>query len=398
VTAKAEAPRNLLRERTGKHARVGFAELFFDLVFVFAVTQLSHSLLGHMSLLGFVQTGALFLAVWWTWVYTAWATNWLNPETVAVRVMLFALMAAGLMLSISLTRAFDDRGAVFAIAFVTMQVGRGAFVALAMRRPAPDNARNFVRITSWSVASGVFFLWGAFGDPSMQLPLWGIALAIEYVAPSLGFRVPGLGYSRAEDWDVEGAHFAERCGLFIIIALGESVLITGATFAQTAWTPPEIAGFLSAFVGTIAMWWIYFNLGAERASEEIEHAHDPGRHARLGYTYLHIPIVAGIVVTAASDELVLAHPLGHTEPLVAACLVGGPALYLLGNALFKRVTARFVPLSHLIGLGLLAALAVGSLWLSPLLLSIGGTLVMIFVAAWETLSLGSAVAGGPEVG
>jgi low temperature requirement protein LtrA len=181
---------------------------------------------------------------------------------------------------------------------------------------------------------------------------------------------------------------AERCGLFIIIALGESILVTGATFAKLAWTAETAAAFAVAFTGSVAMWWVYFNIGAERGSRLIAGSDDPGRLARIAYTYLHIPIVAGIIVAAVADELVLAHPGGHVETRAAAAILGGPALYLIGNALFKRTSSPHLPLSHLVGLGLLAMLIPVCGLVTPLVLSAGATTVLIVVAIWEWLSLG----------
>ncbi len=185
---------------------------------------------------------------------------------------------------------------------------------------------------------------------------------------------------------MEGGHLAERCALFVIIALGESVLVTGATFGKLAWTPATVAAFLVAFLGSVAMWWVYFNIGAERGSRHIAGSSDPGRLARLAYTYMHLPIVAGIIVVAVGDELVLAHPDGHVDLKTAAVLIGGPVLYLIGNMLFKRVTAMRFPLSHQVGLGLLLLLVPASPGLSPLLLSAATTLVLIVVAVWEARS------------
>lgn len=386
----------LLRERDGGHARVGFAELFYDLVFVFAITQLSHALLAHLTPLGLVETAMLFCGVWWSWVYTTWATNFLDPEKLRVRLLLFALMAAGLVLSMSIPQAFGGRGMSFAIAFAGMQVGRGVFMVLALRRTEPANHRNFIRITIWSALSGAVWIWGGLADPADRPLIWAAALAFEFAGPPLGFRLPGLGASKTSDWNVEGGHMAERCGLFIIIALGESILITGATFADGLWEGARIAGFASAFIGTLAMWWLYFNIGAERGTHHFEHADDPGRIARFAYTYLHMPIVAGIVLTAASDELVLEHPHGHATALQLVCIVGGPALYLFGNLLFKRVTAPNLPLSHLVGLGLFGGLLLISGRLDPLGISLASTGILLLAAVWETLSLGQGEASGPK--
>ena len=139
------------------------------------------------------------------------------------------------------------------------------------------------------------------------------------------------------------------------------------------------------------MWAVYFNIGAERASRQIASSDDPGRMARSGYTYLHLLIVAGIIVAAVGDELVLHHPGGHdghTDISTAAAIVGGPALYLVGNALFKRLSTSNLPLSHLVGLALLAVLAPTAMITTPLVLSAGTTAILIIVAAWEWLSLG----------
>ena len=216
-----------------------------------------------------------------------------------------------------------------------------------------------------------------------------MALAIEYVAPSLGFWTPGLGRSTTADWDVEGGHLAERCGLFIIIALGESVLVTGATFAKLPWSPATVAAFATAFVGSAAMWWIYFNIGAERGSQRISQSSDPGRLARLAYTYMHLPLVAGIVVAAVGDELLLAHPTGHVDFKTAAAVIGGPTLYLIGNLMFKRTTANRPALSHIVGLILLAGLVPLAPLLQPLALAAAANLVLVMVAVWETRSLGT---------
>jgi low temperature requirement protein LtrA len=384
----------LLRTRKEhEHSRVTFVELFFDLVFVFAVTQLSHNLISHFTALGLVETALLFMAVWWVWIYTSWATNWLDPDRTPVRLMLFALMLAGLVLSTSIPKAFDERGLAFAGAYVFMQVGRCLFMLWALKGHSPANYRSFQRITSWLALSGVFWIAGGLAQGEWRFALWLTALAIEYVSPSISFWMPFLGRSSTTDWDVEGTHMAERCGLFIIIALGESILVTGAKFADLSWTATTAAAFIIAFVGSVSMWWIYFNIGAERASRHIAGSGDPGRVARLAYTYLHLPLVAGIVLVAVGDELVLAHPTGHTDAKTAMVLTGGPALYLVGNMLFKRATAASLALSHMVGLVLLAALMPFAATMAPLTFSAATSAVLVLVAAWETMSLRSR--GGP---
>jgi low temperature requirement protein LtrA len=374
----------------GAEAKVSNVELFFDLVFVFAVTQLSHTLLKDISWHNALQVGVLFLAVWWVWIYTSWVTNWLDPDHTPVRTALFLLMLAGLVLSISIPQAFGERGLMFAAAYVAMQAGRSLFMLWALRGVNPANFRNFQRILSWSVLSGAFWLAGGLHEGETRLALWIAALVLEYCGPALGFRVPGLGRSTTAEWDIDGGHLAERCSLFIIIALGESLLVTGATFEHSLMDGPTIAAFLSAFVASAAMWWLYFDTGAARGSHSIEHADDPGRLARLAYTYLHLMIVAGIIVSAVADEMTLAHPLGAADGRSAAMIVAGPLLYVAGNGLFKRAyTGRF-PLSHGVGLAILAASAlIGWHW-PPLALYAATTLALLVAAAWETRSLKAA--------
>jgi low temperature requirement protein LtrA len=383
--------RSLLRGRGSQDSgKVGMVELFFDLVFVFAVTQLSHSLLAHLTIAGAVQVALMMVAVWWVWIFTSWVTNWLDPEKLPIRLGLFGLMVAGLLLSSSIPKAFTDRGLMFAAAFVFMQVGRTLFAIWAVRGEPLNMTLNFQRILAWMVLSGVFWISGALLEGDQRLTCWALALLIELISPSLYFWVPGLGRSTLADWNVEGNHMAERCGLFVIIALGESLLVTGATFADLLLNWQALTGFLIAVLGSVAMWWVYFDSGAERAHHRIAHSSDPGRQARIAYTYLHVLIVAGIIVSAVADELVLVHP-EHASDAGIIVIVAGPWLFLLGCALFKWVMADRIlpPLSHLVGLALLLALLPAALnqLFSALLLGGLTTAVMILVAAWETLAL-----------
>ncbi len=386
---------NHLRVRQGhEHSRVTFVELFFDLVFVFAVTQLSHGLLHHLTPFGAAQTAVMLIAVWWAWIDTAWVTNWLDPEKPAVRLLLFAMMLAGLVLAAAIPKAFDDRAFAVALAYIFMQLARNGFMLWATFRYDRGNFRNFMRIGIWHLAIAPLWIAGCFGAGVVRLELWAVAVVLESIAPLVGFWVPGLRRSLTADWVVEGGHIAERCGLFIIIALGESILITGASFADLPWTGENAAAFVVAFVNSVALWAVYFNIGAERGSRLIASSEDPGRLARSGYTYMHIFIVAGIIVAAVGDELVLHHPGGHTGPQALAVIVGGSALYMIGSILFKRMSAPNMPLSHLIGLGLLIVLLAILLFVpsvahgvTPIILLAAVTAILCVVVLWEWLSL-----------
>jgi low temperature requirement protein LtrA len=375
-----------------QHSRVTYAELFFDLVFVYAVTQISHTLLGRFTPLGTVQVTLLFLAVWWVWVYTTWVTNWLNPELTPVRILLFLLMLGGLVLSTSIPTAFEGRGLWFAIAYAAMQVGRTVFWLVSTPPERTLVRHNAIRILAWLSASAIFWVLGGFAEGQLRLWLWGVALTIEYIAPAALFWIPKLGPSSVEAWAVEGGHMAERCAGFIIIALGEAIVVNGATFADLTWTADIVGAFLSAFVGSIAMWWIYFHKGAEAGSELISKSAESGRLARLAYTYLHMPIVGGIILSAVADELVLKHPNGHSDIRTILSAIGGPLLFLVGTILFKHSIRGFLQLSHGIGIIALAGLAWFAGDLSPLKLSFLTSAILIVVAVWESISLRSGAA------
>ncbi|HYE45628.1 MAG TPA: low temperature requirement protein A [Caulobacter sp.] len=376
----------LLRTRDGRHASVGYVELFFDLVFVFAVTQLSHTLIEQPSLQGLMQTAVMTGAVWWIWINTAWATNWLDVERTPVRVMLFVMMGLGLLMSVSIPGAFEARGLVFALGLAGFQLVRTAFVIWAVRNDDPLR-RNFQRILGWHAGSAALWIAGGAIGGEWQLAIWAAALLVDSLGPAASFWLPGLGRSTTSDWNVEGGHIAERCALFTIIALGESVLVIGATMADLDWTPAVFAAFAASLGGAAAMWWIYFSTNAEAAAEVISDSDDPGRMARLAYTYIHLLPVAGIIVTAVGDEWVLAHPHGDAELKTVLAAVGGPALYLAGVALFKLAVFRKASPAWLAGLGLLGGLALCSGWLAPVWLAVGSTTILVLVGVWEAIAL-----------
>lgn len=376
--------RHWLRDRDRDNsAEVTYVELFFDLVFVFAFIQLSHYLLNNLTAEGVMRTLLLFVAVWWVWIYTSWVTNWLDPDRSPVRLLLFSLMLAGLIMSVALPGAFDEHGLAFALAYVTMQVGRSFFMIWALTLAGHDGRTNFQRVTAWLLLSGAFWLAGSLVAGDARYGLWAVAVGIELLSPSIGFWVPGLGRSSPEDWDVEGPHLAERCGLFIILALGESLLSTGTALGEHAFSPASLAALVVALAGMVGMWWVYFDSGARRGERALERSAEPGRLAQLAYTYLHMPIVAGILLSAVSDELVLAHPLERAGWATTATILGGPALFLLGNFLFKASVTDRTPISHLAGIAALAVFVPASRVLPALALAVAAAAVLVAVAALE---------------
>src|SRR4051794_25398768 len=183
---------SVLREHESDQApEVTRIELFFDLVYVFAVTQLSHRLAEHLTPRGALETLVLFMAVWWAWNYTAWAMNWANPESTPVRALLLALMLLSLVMSSAIPKAFLDRAAPFAIAYVALQALRSAFMVVALR--GQRMGLNYAHVLAWALISGIPWIAGAFAEGDLRLVLWILALAIDYAGPTHGFWLPRLG-------------------------------------------------------------------------------------------------------------------------------------------------------------------------------------------------------------
>jgi low temperature requirement protein LtrA len=375
-----------LRSRiAGEEQRATWLELFFDLVFVLAITQLSHHLVAHLTWAGAGETLLLLLVVWWAWGYTTWMTNWWDPDSTAVRAVLIVVMLASLLMAIAIPEAFGDRAMLFAASYAALQIIRNLFAAVTAD-PGSTLRATFVRIFAWSVAVGAVWIVGGALDESARVAVWLLALAIDYAGPYARYWTPGLGRSNAADWAIEGSHFAERYQLFIIIALGESIVVTGITASGLDLDAARVTAIAVAFLGSAALWWLYFNYVARIAPLRLIRAEEPGRLARDAYTYLHIPIVAGIIVTAVGDELVIAHPdeqLGGPE---LAALAGGPALYLIGHVGFRWRMTGTPSLKRLAAA--LAICAVGALGAALPALATASLIVAVLVAliAWETLA------------
>ena len=356
-------------------------ELFFDLVYVFAVTQLSHQILGDLSVAGVARAAFLLLIVWWAWIYTTWMANWFDPASPAVRGVLTAVMLGSLLMAAALPEAFGERALLFAASYVALQVGRNAAAAWLLKRHRLREI--FERLVVWSAVSGVLWLAGAALDSDQRLLLWIPALALELAAPAAGYWLPGRGRAATSDYDIEGTHFAERCQVFIIIALGESIVVTGATASEAGLTPTVVLCLTVAFVETAALWWLYFGPAADRARETISTCDDPGRLARDAYTYAHLPIVAGIIATAAASELLIAHPHDAPNGVGVALILGGPALYLLGEILFGWRVTRTTNAKRVAVAALLILLVPLGGQISALLLSLIVASLLLTLVVWE---------------
>lgn len=379
--AEASGGGSLLRSRD-HHAAVPPEELLFDLVYVFAITQLSHFLLEHMTARGALEALVLWLAVWLGWQYTAWFTNWFNPENPVVRVALFSMMLLSLMCAVVLPEAFGAYGLFFAISYATMEVGRSLWVLFNLEADSPLRP-NYQRISTWMIGAGILWIAGGLAQGDARLALWAAAVLVQYVAPMTGFAVPGLGRSSTREWTIDGAHLAERCQLLVIVALGETVVATGATMARAEHVDlPTIIAFVLSFLGTLSLWWIYFGTSSKDGAAAITQSDDPGRMGAQ-FHYTHVVLIGGIIICAVANDLVIAHPDGHLEWKYVAVLYGGPAIYLIGNALFKRIVYGAWPVSHFAGLALLAVTAPLAHFSDLLVSGAWTTLVTLIVAIWD---------------
>jgi low temperature requirement protein LtrA len=383
--------------------RVSNMELFFDLVFVFAITQLRTFLLGHLTITGALEAALLLAMVWLLWAYTTWVTNWFDPDKIPVRLLLLALMLVSLVMSAALPDAFRGSGLLVGASYAVMQIGRSLFAVVALRgqhegSPRRALALNYQRILAWCCASGALALAG--GLVAGVLPralLWLAAVCVDLLGGLVGFYTPGRGRATTQEWDIEGGHFAERCQAFILIALGESIVVTGATFAGLLAGPlahhgphhaATVTAFLVAFAGSAALWWLYFDRSAEESARLIAASADPGRLGRSAYHFIHPIMVGGIILTAAADDLVLTGPdvVDAHSHAASWLILGGPAMYIAGHLLFKWTVWRKVSRPRAVALAVLVLLGLIAPYVSRLALSACAAATVVGVAIADYLT------------
>ena len=382
MTARG-TPHDLARHTLGA-ARVTNVELFFDLVYVFAVTQLSHHLLNNPTITGALQTALLLAMVWLVWAYTAWVTNWLDPRRMPVRLLLIALLLVTLVMWAAIPEAFGSRGLIIGIGYAVTQIGRSVFALMALW-DGPLR-QNFQRILAWCMVSGALAVAGGIVTGPARGWLWLAAVGVDLLGGVAGFYTPGLGRSATTDWTIEGNHLAERCQAFILIALGESIVVIGATLSrqlESGVSAAEAAAFLMAVIGSVGLWWLYFDKSAEEAARVIAASADPGRLGRTAYHLIHPVMVAGIIVIAAADQVVLSRPGTVGAATTAWLILGGTALFIAGHAAFKIAVWRVVPWSRLAAVAVLGLLGLAAPQLSALALGACAAAVVIAVAVLD---------------
>jgi low temperature requirement protein LtrA len=320
--------------------RVKPLELFFDLVFVFGLTQVTTLLSAHPTWGGLLRGILVLGAIWWAWAAYAWLTNTLNPEEGIVRIAMFVVMAAMLVVALAVPEAFDEHGVIFGVAYLVVRSMHLALYALAARGDR-DLAGAVLRMTPSSTISGVLILTAGFLEGDQRTALWLVALAIDYLGVIVG---------RGQGWRLSPGHFAERHGLIIIIAIGESIVALGV---GAAGAPLSAGAITTAVVGmtiATALWWTYFDWVAIVVEQQLRRATGAAQAtlARDAYSYLHFVMVAGIVLFATSLKKTLAAYDEQLAPVPAATLCGGLALYLLAHVLLRlRISGAITQVSFL---------------------------------------------------
>jgi low temperature requirement protein LtrA len=294
-------------------------------------------------------------------------------------------MYASLLMSASIADAFADRAWLFVTGYLLLQVGRSAFLIVSLRG-TPLSA-HFVNNLVWELGAGVLWIAGAVQEGNARLVLWLLAVIATQVGVWSLHWLPGRGrIVDVAQSNVAAAHLIERFRLFFIIALGETVLVTGGAFASAQpFTLERLVALTIAFIGTAALWWCYFERAEPMAVGAAEGAEDAGRLGLRG-TWTLVLLVLALIAVAVGDELAITHP--HDDATLGSALLtfGGPALFLLAQVLFIARTTGHIPRSRLLALVALAALAVVT---APLPLIVGlaaATAVLVAVAIGDTVA------------
>jgi low temperature requirement protein LtrA len=358
-------------------------ELFFDLVYVFAIGQLSHHLLEHVDLRTGSETLILALAVFYAWYMTAWGANWLDPDRLPVRVLLVGLMFASLLMAVAIGDAFDGRAWLFVTGYLLLQVARAVFLVFALRGRALGE--HFVNDLVWELLTGGLWVAGAVADGDARLVLWGLAAAATYVGVGALHWLPGRGRRiDLEHSEIAGGHLVERFRLFFIIVLGETVILMGTAFTEQPFEIERLLTLAISFAGTVALWWCYFQRAEVMGIEAAETAEDAGTVGWQG-TWTLTLIVIAVIAIAVGDELAIAHP--DYDPTLGFSILtfAGPALFLLAQVLFLWEALGELSRSRLLALAALAILAFATAPLTLIAAIAASSAVLVAVAVADTV-------------
>jgi low temperature requirement protein LtrA len=352
-------------------------ELFFDLVYVFTVSQLAHHLLDHVDARGMAETLVLTLAVMYAWFMTVWTSNWLDADRQPVRLLLLGLMFASLVMATSISAAFGDRAGLFVVGYLAIQIGRTAFAVLAFRGHRLH--MHFVNALVWEVGTAPLWIAGIATGSSARLALWAAATLITYAGVIAGHPLPGRKSPFSSDSQIYAEHLLERFRLFFLIALGETVLTLGNAFAGQPVAADRLLVLAVAFTGSVALWWCYFHRAEEIGVRAVQEADKPSRIVGLG-NYTLILMVIGIVAIAVGDELAIGDPGASPSFDVSLLVFGGPAIFLLAQSIFMRAATGRLPRARILACAALLVLALATAPFSLLVAVTAASAVLVAVA------------------
>jgi low temperature requirement protein LtrA len=371
---------------------VSALELFFDLVYVFAIGQLSHHLLEHVDLRTGAETVIMALAVFYAWCMTAWGANYLEPDRLTVRALLVGLMFASLLMSVAIGDAFGGRAWLFVTGYLLLQVGRATFLIVALR--GVPLGEHFVNDLVWELLTGCLWVAGAIADGDARLVLWGLAVVATYGGAFALHWLPGRG-QRIDlgHTEVAAGHLVERFRLFFIIALGETVLTMGDAFTGEPFELERLLALAIAFTGAVALWWCYFQRTERIGVAATETAEGAGAVGWWG-TWTLTLIVLALIGIAVGDQLAITHPGDESTLGFAILTFGGPALFVVAQVIFNRGALRHVPRSRLLALAALAVLALVTAPLTMIVGIAGSSAVLVAVAIHDTVREGAGAPSG----
>ena len=376
-----------LRSSGGGPDRATFLELFFDLVYVFALTRISARAFedlvleggqtGWSAVTGGGKTLLLLLALWAVWQGTAWTTSRYDPHHLWLQVIVITALISAMVMGVAIPRAFSHSGLMFAAAYVVAQVSRPAILVLVLHKQQYRQLKLRMLITF--CATGVLWLAGALLPGSARVVLWGAALLLEYLAARFGWPLPGLGRSTVSRWDIHGEHLAERYQQIFLVALGETILLAGLSFTRSPTSPGMAVAFAVALATSVLLWRIYVQRAGQILGEAVTRAAHPATIGRSAAD-THLVMVIGVVATAIGYELVIEHPAGHNELPWTAVVLGGPAVFLAGRARFEYEVFGRVSPSRLVGIAALLLPVPLLVRLAPLVAAILAAVVLTAVA------------------
>ncbi|MBQ1013636.1 low temperature requirement protein A [Micromonospora sp. M51] len=368
--------------------RATFLELFFDLVYVFALTRISARAFedltqdpgrehGWGTITGSGKTLLLLLALWAVWQGTAWTTSRYDPYRVPLQTVVITALVCSMVMGVAIPRAFSQTALMFAVAYVIAQVTRPVILSVALG-PHPYR-RLKVRMAVIYAVSGVLWIGGAMLSTNAQVVLWSVALGFEYLAARCGWPVPGLGRSTISKWEIAGEHLAERYQQFFLVALGATILVAGFSYSKGPYEKGHAWAFALALATSIMLWRIYVQRAGRILGEAVMKARHPANIGRSAAD-THLVMVIGLACTAIGYELIIEAPLERIPGSWLAMVLGGPALFLAGRARLEyEVFARVSP-SRWIALTVLVVSSVPLLHLPGVLATALGALVLAAVA------------------